>query len=90
MLKFMDPPYVYNVFASDKEGFVKAVKAALDTPIDPYILTDMKPRAIEERLRAILKRDHYGMAKEILERRFAGLEDGPVSAGLQSLVAART
>jgi hypothetical protein len=34
MLKDFDPPYVYNVFRGDKEGFIKAIKDALANPIE--------------------------------------------------------
>ncbi|KAI0036928.1 hypothetical protein K488DRAFT_40011 [Vararia minispora EC-137] len=78
MLKFMDAPYVYNVFQNDKKAFVRAIKSALETPIQPFVFDDMKLPAIQKRLHAILQRDHYGMAKVVLERRLAGLEDGPV------------
>jgi len=33
-LRDLRPPYVYNVFNHDTEGFVKAVKDALANPID--------------------------------------------------------
>lgn len=36
VLKFMDPPYVYNVFRDDKTGFVDAIRSALRTPIQGY------------------------------------------------------
>jgi hypothetical protein len=37
ILKFWDPPYVYNVFHDDKQGFVEAVKSALSNPIDRFV-----------------------------------------------------
>lgn len=36
-LKWLDPPYVYNVFKGDKEGFVKAVKSAIENPIGRFV-----------------------------------------------------
>jgi len=33
-LRDLGPPYVYNVFNHDTQGFVKAVKDALANPID--------------------------------------------------------
>jgi hypothetical protein len=33
-LMHLDPPYVYNVFRDDKEGFVKAVVEASSHPIE--------------------------------------------------------
>lgn len=34
MLKLLDPPYVYNVFKDDLDGFIKAIEAARANPID--------------------------------------------------------
>lgn len=34
MLKLMNPPYVYNVFKDDLDGFMEAIEAAVTTPID--------------------------------------------------------
>jgi hypothetical protein len=39
-LKALDPPYVYNVFKNDKEGFVNAVVQATSTPIERYVCVD--------------------------------------------------
>ena len=36
LLKFMDPPYVYNVFRDDKAGFIEAIRSAMKTPIEGY------------------------------------------------------
>jgi alcohol dehydrogenase YqhD (iron-dependent ADH family) len=36
-LKHLDPPYVYNVFKGDKEGFVNAVVDASSHPIERYV-----------------------------------------------------
>jgi hypothetical protein len=33
-LRDLGPPYVYNVFSGDSQGFVQAVKDALANPID--------------------------------------------------------
>jgi hypothetical protein len=32
-----DPPYVYNVFQGDLDGFVQAVKDAISHPIQRYV-----------------------------------------------------
>lgn len=44
-----------------------------------YVLADMHMSAVTARLKAVLERDLYAMAKEVLDRRLAGEEEGPVS-----------
>lgn len=56
-LSRLGPPYVYNVFANDLEGFVSAVKGAVDNPIQSFVLDDMKIQSVERRLHAILQHD---------------------------------
>ncbi|KAJ6560403.1 hypothetical protein B0H19DRAFT_853525, partial [Mycena capillaripes] len=56
-LKDFDPPYVYNVFAGDKEGFMRAIKDALANPIQSHILDRMRMSAVEQRLANIIERD---------------------------------
>ena len=34
MLKFLDPPFVYNVFNDDLDGFVGAIDSAMSRRID--------------------------------------------------------
>jgi hypothetical protein len=34
MLKLLDPPFVYNVFKDDYEGFLEAIDNAVLNPID--------------------------------------------------------
>lgn len=77
LLKFEDPPYVYNVFKDDEEGFVKAIKDALATPIDRYILPRMTMKAVEQRLHAFLQHDWYTEAEEMLRGRHQR-NQGPV------------
>ncbi|KAJ7120180.1 hypothetical protein C8R44DRAFT_623732, partial [Mycena epipterygia] len=72
-LKYLDAPYVYNVFKGDKAGFVKAVVDAVSTPIESFVLEDMRMRAVEARLAAILETDWRGEAARVLaERRASG------------------
>ena len=40
----------------------------------------MHMSAVTARLKAVLERDLHAMAKEVLDRRLAGEEEGPVSA----------
>jgi len=77
MLKLLDPPYVYNVFKGDLEGFVDAITDAIANPIDRYVLERMRMSAVTARLRAILERDLKSDAAELLaQRRAAG--EGPL------------
>jgi len=39
-LELLEPPYVYNVFQGDLEGFVKAVQDAISHPIERYVDAD--------------------------------------------------
>jgi hypothetical protein len=36
-LRFLDPPYIYNVFREDLDGFVRAIKDAISHPIQRYV-----------------------------------------------------
>ncbi|KAJ7633212.1 hypothetical protein FB45DRAFT_832693 [Roridomyces roridus] len=84
LLKDMNPPYVYNVFKGDKEGFIKAIKDALANPIgDRYILPRMRMSAVEQRLGAILERDWKTHAEGLLKRKQEKGEE-PVSLLLMS------
>ncbi|KZP07285.1 hypothetical protein FIBSPDRAFT_875686 [Athelia psychrophila] len=64
-LSRLDPPYVYNVFANDLEGFVSAIKGAVDNPIQSFVLDDMKIQSVERRLHAILQHDWDGEATRL-------------------------
>lgn len=68
-LKNLDPPYVYNVFKNDKEGFIAAIKAAQSHPIDRHILPRMTMRAVEKRLSDMIENDWRAEAEVILEDR---------------------
>jgi len=57
VLEQLDPPYVYNVFRDDVDGFVRAIKNAISHPIESYILEQMRMSSVEERLAAILEHD---------------------------------
>ena len=69
ILKFEDPPYVYNVFKGDQEGFVQAIKDAINTPIDRYIIPRMAMKAVESRLKEILDADWHKEAENLLAER---------------------
>ncbi|KAF7367004.1 hypothetical protein MSAN_00959300 [Mycena sanguinolenta] len=70
-LKHLDPPYVYNVFRDDKEGFVNAVVQATKTPIGSFVLPAMRMSAVEVRMAAILETDWRAEAAELLADRKA-------------------
>ena len=38
MLKFLDPPYVYNVFEGDLVGFIEAIEDAVANPIEGFVV----------------------------------------------------
>ncbi|KAJ6514755.1 hypothetical protein DFH09DRAFT_1431571 [Mycena vulgaris] len=69
LLKDLDPPYVYNVFKGDKDGFVKAIKDALTHPIQSYILERMRMGAVEQRLGRILETDWKEEARLLVKER---------------------
>ncbi|KAJ6561709.1 hypothetical protein B0H19DRAFT_1142381 [Mycena capillaripes] len=70
-LKELDPPYVYNVFRNDKDGFVNAVVEAASHPIESFVLGDMRMSAVEERLAAIVDTDWKAEAAKLLAERKA-------------------
>jgi len=75
-LKFQGPPYVYNVFFDDGEGFADAIRSALQNPIKSFIPESLKMTSIDARLDNILKTDWKSKAAELLaERRASG--EGP-------------
>ncbi|KAI0312911.1 hypothetical protein OF83DRAFT_1176177 [Amylostereum chailletii] len=77
LAKYLDPPYVYNVFAGDREGFVNAVREAAENPIDSFVLERMQLPSVIARLEKILERDYYAEAEALLARRRAGADVGP-------------
>lgn len=34
ILRYLDPPYVYNVYKDDEQGLIDAINAAYENPID--------------------------------------------------------
>jgi len=66
LLKLLDPPYVYNVRRGDKEGFLKAIKSALENPLtDRYIVERMKMESLEKRLQDLLDTDWENEAAKV-------------------------
>ncbi|KAF7313104.1 hypothetical protein MKEN_00996300 [Mycena kentingensis (nom. inval.)] len=68
-LKFLDPPYVYNVFVGDTEGFVDAIRQAVEHPFESFIPEYMRFFAIEERLGRIINTDWRRLAEDLMEER---------------------
>jgi hypothetical protein len=77
----MDPPYVYNVHAGDYDGFVAAIKGAMDNPPQPHILPDMTEAAVIERVRRWLETDWEDEARKIYGRQGAHNPDWPYVSG---------
>lgn len=62
-VKHLDPPYVYNVYAHDTEGFVEAIGSALATPIGSTIVARMRQDEVDKRVQAILSANFKGHAR---------------------------
>ncbi|KAF9017855.1 hypothetical protein BDZ89DRAFT_1021850 [Hymenopellis radicata] len=78
MLLHLSAPYVYHVFADDRDGFVDAIKSAAANPIESYVLERMKMSSVEYRLGKLLEHDWRAEAAALLEARQAGLAEGPL------------
>ncbi|KAF8211118.1 hypothetical protein K438DRAFT_1808840 [Mycena galopus ATCC 62051] len=79
-LKGHSAPYVYHVFIGDRDGFVDAIKRAVENPIESYVLERMKITSVEYRLGKMLEHDWRTEAEELLKARKAGLASGEVNA----------
>lgn len=75
LLRFLDPPFVYNVYRDDFEGFMTAIKNAMSHPIDRYVLDRMRMSSVKARLQTILEKDWKSEAAELLAQRQATGED---------------
>ncbi|KAF8211115.1 hypothetical protein K438DRAFT_1569743 [Mycena galopus ATCC 62051] len=78
-LKGLSAPYVYHVFKGDRDGFVDAIKSAVENPIESFVLERMKIESVEYRLGKMLEHDWRTEAEELLEARKAGSVSGDVS-----------
>ncbi|KZP09351.1 glycosyltransferase family 18 protein [Athelia psychrophila] len=67
LLKLLDPPFVYNVFAEDLDGFVAAIKGALENPIERHVLERMRMSAVMARVEGWLEHDWRREAAALLE-----------------------
>jgi len=77
ILKFLDPPFVYNVHKDDFDGFMQAIKNAISHPINRYVLDRMRVSSVMARLQAILERDWKSEAVELLAQRMETGEGPP-------------
>ncbi|KAJ6620752.1 hypothetical protein B0H10DRAFT_1048633 [Mycena sp. CBHHK59/15] len=73
-LKYTDPPYVYNVFKGDYEGFKSAIADSMTHPIERYIPETMSEAAVTKRIDAILDRDWKAEANAVLRQKSASAE----------------
>ncbi|KAF8344118.1 uncharacterized protein EI90DRAFT_46056 [Cantharellus anzutake] len=65
-LKLLDPPYVYNVKRGDRKGFAKAIKSAIENPIDRFVLDRMTLFNVEERMKEFFAKDWKAEAKNVI------------------------
>jgi len=68
MLKLLDPPYVYNVFKGDLDGFIKAIEAARTNPIDRFVLERMRMSSVTSRVQSLVETDWKSHAAELLAK----------------------
>ncbi|KAG8977677.1 hypothetical protein FRC05_000933 [Tulasnella sp. 425] len=53
----VDEPYVYHVKIGDRDGLARAVRKAMETPIDRFIPPHLKMSALIDRMRVLLATD---------------------------------
>ncbi|WRT65802.1 uncharacterized protein IL334_002751 [Kwoniella shivajii] len=70
-LKWLDPPYVYNVRAHDYEGYVDAIREAINNRPPRYIDPSMTPESIRKRVKRLVETDWRSIAKTYMEEREA-------------------
>ncbi|KAK4688192.1 hypothetical protein P7C73_g1919, partial [Tremellales sp. Uapishka_1] len=88
-LKWLDPPYVYNVRAQDFEGFIAALEGAVANPPPRYIDPPMTDAGVRGRVERLVETDWKAVASEIVERRKAEGETFTRSAECPAAVACR-
>ncbi|KAL1413657.1 hypothetical protein Q8F55_001436 [Vanrija albida] len=67
----VEEPYVYHVHAHDIPGLKRAVKAALDNPIESYIPETMRFEWVTRRMAEVIDWDWRGEAVKVLDERVA-------------------
>ncbi|KAK7024998.1 hypothetical protein R3P38DRAFT_2401543, partial [Favolaschia claudopus] len=68
-LKDLSAPYVYHVRVGDRDGFVSAIRAAKENPIESYVPERMKMKSVEERMRKIVEWDWKKEAEMVVRAR---------------------
>ncbi|CDZ96563.1 hypothetical protein [Phaffia rhodozyma] len=68
-LKYVDAPYVYNVFRNDSDGFFHAIQSAMKNPIDRFIPDHMRKEAMWDRVERFVESDWRSRASRLLEKR---------------------
>lgn len=64
--QMIGPPYVYSYYVKNYTQMQEAVKMAIETPIERYILPEMKHEYGLQRMREYLDRDVQGMYEQVL------------------------
>lgn len=72
MMKDLDPPYVYHVFADDEEAYVEAVRKASTTPIESFIPDRMLVSSVNARVAAFMEKDWEAEGQRVLDVRIGG------------------
>ncbi|KAL1411731.1 hypothetical protein Q8F55_002697 [Vanrija albida] len=67
-------PYVYQVKAGDYDGFVRAIRKALEKPMLPKHYARMTDKALDRRMYEFVHHDWKHAAEVILEKRKSGVE----------------
>nr|XP_019010563.1 uncharacterized protein I206_05035 [Kwoniella pini CBS 10737]OCF49344.1 hypothetical protein I206_05035 [Kwoniella pini CBS 10737] len=73
-LKTLTEPYVYHVLRGNETQFIDAIRKALSTPIEPFILPLMTRDHHEKQVNKWLNTDWKAKAAKILENRKNGKE----------------
>ncbi|KAG8953693.1 hypothetical protein FRC04_001897 [Tulasnella sp. 424] len=68
-------PYVYNVKVGDRDGLARAVRNAMETPLDRFIPPHMKMSALIDRMKVLLETDWRPTAKVQMEATKFVLQD---------------
>ncbi|WWC71148.1 uncharacterized protein I206_105101 [Kwoniella pini CBS 10737] len=71
-LKWLDPPYVYNVQAHDYEGFVNAIQSSIShPPTKKYIDPPMTLNEVRKRVERLVETDWKSIAKDYMQEKIA-------------------
>ncbi|KAG9025818.1 hypothetical protein FS837_004813 [Tulasnella sp. UAMH 9824] len=63
----VDEPYVYHVKIGDRDGVARAVRKAMETPIERFIPPHMKMSALIDRMKVLLETDWRPVAQVQME-----------------------